>query len=173
MQSPRSQYLSENPMVDQLIRAVDLRIQSEETFKKNIVSQLKKLILTLSECDPSNARTALDLTQEQLRQIIIKLNDNSVISEGESSKIANIVKENNLFRGPTAPSSTLQSALPTPSTVPSLPTPPLTVPSAPPKRDLSVINPGAVPSNGRNPGLTPGRRGGRKTRRKGKSKRIV
>lgn len=163
-------------MVDQLIRAVDLRIQSEETFKKNIVSELKRLILTLAECDPSNARTALDLTQEQLRQIIIKLNDNSVISEGQATNIANIVKENNLFRGPTSP---------LPSPPPSnLPVPPLTVPptSLQSKPTLgSITNPGVVQSNGINDGrTTPGRtpqmplsdskpgpaRGGSRTRRR-------
>ena len=160
-------------MVDQLIRAVDLRIQSEEMFKKNIVSELKRLILTLAECDPSNARTALDLTQDQLRQIIIKLNDNSIISEGEASKIANIVKENNLFRGPTP--------LPLPPS--DLPVPPLTAPtSVPPKPPIgSITNPGAVQSSGINDGrTTPGRtpqtprsasttgpgKGGRKTRRR-------
>ena len=157
-------------MVDQLLRAVDLRIQAEETFKKNIVSQIKKLILTLAECDPSNARTALDLTQDQLRQIIIKLNDNSIISEGKATEIANIVKENNLFRGPT-PLPSPPSDLPMPTT------------SAP--RDLSGVNPGKVTSSGIDAGRTfPGRTpqtpqnasttappaiGGRRTRRRRKT----
>ena len=158
-------------MVDQLIRAVDLRIEAEKTFKINIVSELKRLILTLAECDPSNARTALDLTQKQLGSIITKLNDNSVISEGQATNIANIVKENNLFRGPTPPPS-------------DLPVPPLTSPptSLPPKPPLGPItNPGAVQSSGINDGrTTPGRtpqmprsasttgpaRGGRRTRRR-------
>ena len=179
MQSPRSQYIAEHPMVDQLMRAVESRIKAEETFKTNIVSELKRLILTLAECDPSNARTALDLTQAQLGSIISRLNDNHIISTTEASKIANIVKENNLFRGPTP--------LPLPPS--DLPVPPLTAPptSLQPNPPLGPItNPGAVQSSGINDGrTTPGRtpqmprsasttgpaRGGRKTRRRRKTRR--
>ena len=172
----RRQRRAENSMFDQIDNAVDLRVKAEEDFKEQIVSQLKDLIMKLDECDPSNARTVLDLTQQQLGSIITKLNNTNAITSAEATNIVNTVRESNLLRRPSAlpiPPLTVPSLPVPPLTVPSLPTPPLTVPSALPKRDLSVINPGAVPSNGRNPGLTPGRRGGRKTRRKGKSKRIV
>ena len=127
---------AENSMFDQINSAVNVRLEAEETFKIQIVSQIKDLIRTLAECDPSNARTVLDLTQSQLGSIISRLNDNHIISTTEASKIANIVKENNLFRGPTAP-------LPLPPS--DLPMSPLTVPSA-------------LPAQPQTPVLTSGRR---------------
>lgn len=168
-------------MEEQLIHAVELRIAAEEEFKRQIVFSLKGLIQTLAECDPSNARTTLDLTQKQLAIIIAKLNDKRNIDSTQAQTIANVVKESNLFRGPTAPlPSPPPSSLPLPSALPpaSPPSPPpssLPPPSAlPPASPLtSVVNPGGTPSNGQNMGLKPGRRGGRRTRRKGKSKRIV
>ena len=86
------------PMEKQLIDAVDLRIAAETTFKKQIVLSLTQLIDNLEECDPSNARTTLDLTQDQLRKIIIKLNDKSNIDSSASETIANIVRDSNLLR---------------------------------------------------------------------------
>ena len=86
------------PMDQQLINAVELRIDAEETFKKQIVFSLTKLIENLEECDPSNARTTLDLTQDQLRKIIIKLNDKSNIDSAASETIANIVRDSQLLR---------------------------------------------------------------------------
>jgi len=183
------------PMEEQLKRAVELRIAAEEEFKKQIVFSLKDLIQKLAECDPSNARTTLDLTQKQLAIIIAKLNDTRNINSTEAETIANIVKENNLFRGPTLPQSPPPSALPPPASLtpppPSALPPPASLTPAPPPSalppppasltqkpttPLTSVNPGATPSNGQNPKLIPGRRpvvGGRRTRRKGKSKRIV
>lgn len=163
------------PMGEQLMHAVDLRIAAEEEFKKQIVGQLKALIETLAVCDPTNARTTLDLTQEELRKIIIKLNDNRNISSTEASTIANIVKDSNLLRRPVVSPS--PEALPTPPaslTSSVSPVPPLP-PVPPPQSTASVaktgtplgniMNPGAETSKGINPNLTPGRRGGRRTRR--------
>ena len=176
---------AENSMFDQIDNAVDLRLVAEKTFKENIVSELKRLILTLAECDPSNARTVLDLTQQELGSIITKLNDNSVINTGEATKIANIVKENNLFRGPIISPST------PPLTVPSLPIPSSTVPVALPTQTPGLYGrrpPPLPPTPSRFPPPLPlvpqshplvsqsdplKPRGGRRTRRKGKSKRIV
>jgi len=165
------------PMEQQLTRAVELRIEAEEEFKKQIVFSLKDLIQKLAECDPSNARTTLDLTQDQLRKIIIKLNDKRNISSTEAQTIANVVKENNLFRGPTLPQSPPPSALPTPPVSLQSPPPsalPIT-PSAPspflPGPNSLSLNPPSTPARNLPPGRRPTGPGGRRTRRKGKTRR--
>ena len=181
------------PMEQQLMHAVDLRFEAEEEFKRQIVFSLKDLIKKLAECDPSNARTTLDLTQQQLGGIINKLNDKHIISTTEASNIANIVRDSNLLRRP-------QPDLPTPPATPEPPesqvlppAPPAVTPASPvltpapqavtpavQPKPVSIVNPPGKPSTGRNDAYTrPGSRppppgpGGRRTRRKGKSKRIV
>ena len=119
------------PMEEQLMNAVKLRIDAETKFKEQIVLSLTQLIENLEECDPSNARTTLDLTQDQLRKIIIKLNDNSNIDSKASETIANIVRDSNLLRRRTALPSPPPSALPPPSFASPLP-PPSASPMPPP-----------------------------------------
>lgn len=182
-------------MGEQLMHAVDLRIAAEEEFKKQIVGQLKALIDKLAVCDPTNARTTLDLTQEELSKIIIKLNDKRNISSTEASTIANIVKDSNLLRRPVVSSP---DALQTPPSPPSpsnlagpfapgpnsLTSEPLTssktlTPSKPLPPINRTLSGTPVPVNRDQPTSVqqPVKTGpgGRRTRRKrkGKSKRIV
>jgi hypothetical protein len=150
---------AENSMFYQIDNAVDLRLKAEDDFKKEIVSQLKDLIMTLDECDPSNARTVLDLTQKQLGSIITKLNNTNAITSAQAANIVNTVRESNLLRRPSA-----------------LPIPPLTVPSALPTQPQTPATVSSFTYPGRRPDplpQAPPRIGGRRTRRKGKSKRIV
>jgi hypothetical protein len=139
-------------MHEQLTRAVDLRIESEEEFKKQLVLSLRELIKTLAECDPSNARTTLDLTQDQLRKIILKLNDKHAISSTEAQTIANTLKESNLFRGPTLPQAPPPSALPPPPASLTTPAPP---PSALPQPPASLQSPTLPPLPPGPPALPP------------------
>ena len=154
--------MTDQPMEAKLKEAVDKRIDRENKFIEDIISQINTIILTLDECDPSNARTAIDLTQQQLSDIILKL-DNVTNMTDRTASIANIVKDHQLMRRP-LPISPPASALPIPSSA-------LTPPPAP--RSLvplgsigRVANPGAVTSNGKNPSL-PIRTmpGGKRTRR--------
>lgn len=143
--------MTNRPMEIKLNEAVDRRISRENDFITDLISKINEIIVSLDECDPSNARSAIDLTQDQLMQIIFKLNDVTNMTE-KTASIANIVRDSQLMRRPAA----LPSPPPAlPPAVPALPKPPLG----------PIVNPGAVPSNGRNPGLTPGRRGGKRTRR--------
>jgi len=166
-----TQYVT--PMDEQLTRAVDLRIESEEEFKKQLVFSLRELIKTLSECDPSNARTTLDLTQQQLAIIVSKLNDKRAISSGEATRIANTLKESNLFRGPTISPS--PDALPQPPA--SLQSP--TLPPAPPGQAVptSPALPPAPQAQTQPARKLPTRTmlnpvsGGRRTRRRRKTRR--
>ena len=158
-------------MFDQIDSAVDVRLEAEEEFKRQIVSQLKDLIMTLAECDPSNARTVLDLTQEELGSIITKLNNTNAITSAQAANIVNTVRESNLLRRPSAPSlpsSTVPPALPTQPQTPGLygrrPAPLPPTPSQ---------FPSPLPLVPQSHPLVKPRFGGRRTRRKGKSKRIV
>jgi len=168
------------PMEEQLIHAVDLRIEAEEEFKRQIVFSLKDLIQKLAECDPSNARTTLDLTQQQLAIIIAKLNDTRKISSTEAQTIANVVKENNLFRGPTLPQAPPPSALPPPPASLTTQSPPSALPPTPltpaqrPNTSLkSIVNPGGNTISLQNTALKAGRvpGGGHRTRRRRKTRR--
>lgn len=147
--------MTDRPMEVKLNEAVNRRIERENEFIEDLISQINQIILTLDECDPSNARTAIDLTQQQLSEVIFKLNDVTNMT-GRTASIANIVKDNHLMRRP-APLP------PVPITSPAVAPPP-----APSLKPLgSIVNPGATPSNGRNSPL-PIRtivRGGKRTRR--------
>ena len=139
--------MSDRPMEVKLNEAISRRIDRENNFIEDLISQINQIILTLDECDPSNARTAIDLTQQQLTDLIFKLNDVTNMTSRTAS-IANIVKDNHLMRR--------RAPLPQPA--------PITSPAVAPPLG-SIVNPGATPSNGVNQGLKPGRRGGKRTRR--------
>ena len=138
--------MSDRPMEVKLNEAITRRIDRENDFIEDLISQINQIILTLDECDPSNARTAIDLTQQQLTDLIFKLNDVTNMTSRTAS-IANIVTDNHLMRR--------SAPLPPPA--------PINSPAVAPLG--SIVNPGATPSNGVNQGLKPGRRGGKRTRR--------
>jgi len=162
--------MEDRPMEAKLNKAVELRIKREGDFIDEIISQINLAIESLDEYDPSNARTAIDLTKEQLSDIIFKLNDVSNMTERTAS-IANIVKDKNLMRRPqtqvqTPPQTQVQT--PPPAALPTQPqTPglygrrPAPLPSTPPPLPL-------VPQS--HPLVKP-RIGGRKTRRRRKTRR--
>ena len=162
--------VSEMPMEARLNKAIENRIIRENDFIKEIIAEINSIISSLDQYDPSNARTDIDLTQDQLREIVFKLNDYNNINLEKATSVANIVRDSHLLRSPQSP----QSVQPPPLMTPSAVTPP------PAPRPLGSINPGATPSTGINNGNTsPGRVpakvtgtpriGGRRTRkRKGK-----
>ena len=160
--------MTNRTMEVKLNEAVDRRIANENKFIEDIIAQINQAIATLDECDPSNARTEIDLTQKQLMDIIFKLNDVTNMTDRTTS-IANIVKDKQLMRRPVVSPS--PDALPTPPTSLTAPVPPVPPPQsatgvAKPRTPLgNIMNPGAETSQGNNPNLTPGRRGGRRTRR--------
>jgi hypothetical protein len=164
--------MTNRQMAVKLNEAVDRRIARENEFIEDIIAQINQAIVTLDECDPSNARTEIDLTQKQLSDIIFKLNDIKNMTDRTTS-IANIVKDKQLMRRPVVSPS--PDALPTPPTsltAPVSPVPPLPVP--PTQSTTGVAKPKPEPSQ--NPAVRPlGTRtmlapikGGRRTRRKRK-----
>ena len=163
--------MTDRPMDVKLNEAVERRIKREGDFIDEIISQINLAIESLDECDPSNARTAIDLTKEQLSEIIFKLNDVTNMTDRTAS-IANIVKDHQLMRRP--------NALPqSPQTVQPPPPPQTQVQQTQPASQIQrpallPINPAQQPSRqlGTRTMLAP-IKGGRRTRRKGKSKRIV
>ena len=168
----------ETPMERRLNQAIDRRIGTENDFVKEIVRQINAIIASLDQYDPANTRSAIDLTQDQLREIVFKLNDVTNINTEKAAGIANIVKDSHLLRTPQSPQpQPPPSDLPTPPVSLTTQSPPSALPPQVAQRPTtpltSIVNPGGTPSNGQNMGLKPGRRGGRRTRRKGKSKRIV
>ena len=82
--------------------AVDRRIAREMAFKEEIIAQINAIIAALELCDPTNAASTLDLSQEQLRQVIEKLDTMDVINASESARISNVLTTKNLRRGPDA-----------------------------------------------------------------------
>jgi hypothetical protein len=84
----------------ELNEAVDRRIKRETAFKEEIIAQIEAIIASLELCDPTNAASTLDLSQEQLRQVIEKLDNMENISANESARIANTLKNRNLRRAP-------------------------------------------------------------------------
>ena len=93
--------MTNRPMEVKLNEAVERRITREGEFIDEIISQINLAIESLDECDPSNARTAIDLTKEQLSEIIFKLNDVTNMTDRTAS-VANIVKDHQLMRRPNA-----------------------------------------------------------------------
>lgn len=82
--------------------AVDRRIAREMAFKEEIIAQINAIIAALELCDPTNAASTLDLSQDQLRQVIQKLDTMDVINADESARISNVLTTKNLRRGPDA-----------------------------------------------------------------------
>lgn len=150
-----------------LNEAIDRRIIKEKDFIDDLISEINKIILTLDECDPSNARTAIDLTQQQLSDIILKL-DNVTNMTDRTASIANIVKDNHLMRRP----QTVQP--PPPPQVPAQttqPQSPLTTqrPAPLPINPLQLQQQAQTRNLGTRTKLAP-LSGGRRTRRKRKGK---
>ena len=161
------------------------RIKREMDFKQEIISQINSIISELAFCDPTNATSTLDLSQEKLRDVVAKLN--------ESEKKSNSLKTENLRDPELASPARNISAGPPKKSLPVGRRPPPAEPTkpAPPKvpgptlREMGInlfnrsksavrrfqnTNPptsqDGIPQNSRVIG-------GRRTRRKGKSKRIV
>jgi len=175
----------------ELNHAVDLRIAREEAFKNEIVAQIDVIATALEMCDPTNAASTLNLSQAQLRNIIEKLTNMDSINGAESARISNILKTKNLRRAPAAPAApgSLPAAPAAPGSLPAAPAVPIVpgvarpksyaaaVGTTPPRATIgdhlmgSVLGQsGAERAQFR---AANGIRGGRRTRRKGKSKRIV
>ena len=168
----------------ELNHAVDLRIAREEAFKNEIVAQIDVIATALEMCDPTNAASTLNLSQAQLRNIIEKLTNMDSINGAESARISNILKTKNLRRAPAAPAA--PGSLPAAPAAPAVPIVPgvarpksyaAAVGTTPPRATIgdhlmgSVLGQsGAERAQFR---AANGIRGGRRTRRKGKSKRIV
>jgi hypothetical protein len=169
----------------ELNHAVDLRIAREEAFKKEIVAQIDVIATALEMCDPTNAASTLDLSQEQLRNIIEKLTNMDSINGAESARISNILKTKNLRRAP----EVIPAAPAAPGSLPAAPAVPIVPGVAKPKSYAAAVGTtppratigdhlmgsvlgqsGAERAQFR---AANGIRGGRRTRRKGKSKRIV
>jgi len=91
--------MTDRPMVAKLNEAVDKRIIDENAFIEDIITKINQIILTLEECDPMNARTDIDLTQQQLSDIILRLSSITNMTDRTAS-IANIVKDHQLMRRP-------------------------------------------------------------------------
>ena len=127
--------MSNRPMEEKLKEAVDRRITRENEFIEDLISQINKIILTLDECDPSNARTAIDLTQQQLSDIILKL-DNVTNMTDRTASIVNIVKDNHLMRRPQSP-----------HTVQPPPPPQVPVQTTQPQSQLTTQRPAPLPIN--------------------------
>lgn len=181
--------MTDRPMDVKLNEAVDRRIKREDDFIDDIISQINLAIESLDECDPSNARSAIDLTKEQLSEIIFKLNDVTNMTKRTAS-VANIVKDHQLMRRPNAlPQSpqTVQIPPPPQAQVQKIERPaPLPINTAvsqeqaflpgkngvPPLISLPTRRPPTPPSSppSSKPVVKPGM-GGRRTRRKRKTRR--
>ena len=108
----------------ELNEAVDRRIKRETAFKEEIIAQIEAIIASLELCDPTNAASTLDLSQEQLRQVIEKLDNMDNISANESERIANTLKNRNLRRAPESTPAAPVAPAPGPPGSASPPAPP-------------------------------------------------
>ena len=157
-------------MEAKLNEAVTQRIHDEDAFIENIITEINKIILTLDECDPTNARTDIDLTQQQLSDIISRLSSVTNMT-GRTASIANILRDNQLMRRP-------QTVQPTPP-----PQAPQIVQPPPQASQVSQIQrPAPLPINTLQVQQQPARKlgvrtmldpikGGRRTRRRRKTRR--
>ena len=173
----------------ELDEAVSRRIQREIDFKEEIISKINVIISELAFCDPTNAASTLNLSQEKLREVIGKLNDTDIISPLVSESISDILKTKNLRRAPeVATPGTVPVAPGTvpvaPGTLPAgrRPIPPAASPPAAPgltlqQRKENWINRGRNAVSGfqnTNPPVVipqPPGMGGRRTRRRRKTRR--
>lgn len=80
----------------QLTAAVQVRVQRELAFKEEIVNKINVIIARLAVCDASAGQ--LDLTQEQLDQVLGSIQDTRILDDAESTRISNLI--NNLRKGP-------------------------------------------------------------------------
>lgn len=172
----------------ELNEAVDRRIKREMDFKEEIISKINAIISELEFCDPTNAASTLNLSQENLREIIGKLNDYDIISADKSDSISDILKTKNLRRVPevspavtgnipTAPARDLPAGRRPPPAETAPPAGPLTLQ----QRKENWLNRGrnavAGLQNPNPPTLTPSvpqavkPSGGRRTKRKRKTRR--
>ena len=166
-------------MEAKLNEAVTQRIHDENAFIEDIITEINKIILTLDECDPTNARTDIDLTQQQLSDIILRLSTVTNMTDRKAS-IANILTDNQLMRRP----QTVQP--PPPPQAPQIVQPPpqaSQVPRAPQASQVSQIQrPAPLPINPLQVQQQPTRKlgvrtmldpikGGRRTRRRRKTRR--
>ena len=162
----------------ELNEAVDRRIARETAFKEEIIAQIDAIISALEFCDPTNAASTLDLSQEQLRQVIEKLNTMDVISPAESARISDSLRTKNLRRGleqvPAAPAA-VPAAVPAAPAVPTAPksyAAAVATPRRPatPAPQPSFLDRVSAASMGTTPQQMAQRRGGR-TRRRRKTRR--
>jgi hypothetical protein len=166
----------------ELNAAVDKRIGEENRFKGEIIRQINIIIDQLEYCDPTNAASTLDLSQDQLRQVIERLNDTrEIFGDSESIRIADTLNGKNLRRG-------LDGAPPVPASVaPSAPTAPTyaaavtngrrqapAVAPAAPGIFGNILNAATNLATATSPppaGYVRPKRGGRKTRRRRQTRR--
>jgi hypothetical protein len=134
----------------ELTDAVDGRIEREIIFKQEIIDQINLIISELAFCDPTNAASTLNVSQDKLREIIGKLNDYHVIDEDASASISNLLNTTNLRRVPeVAPALPVAPGVPTaipasPGSLPAPPTRPGRRPDTPPSA-TSATSPPAAP----------------------------
>jgi hypothetical protein len=90
----------------QLNAALQVRIQRENAFKQEIIDKINAIIGRLAACNRSSSGPAignqLDLTQDELRQLIRSIQDTTNINGAESTRIANTVQRPDLRREPGA-----------------------------------------------------------------------
>jgi hypothetical protein len=80
----------------QLTAAVQVRVQRELAFKEEIVNKINAIIARLAVCDASAGQ--LDLTQEQLDQVLASIQDTRILDDAESTRISNLIS--NLRKDP-------------------------------------------------------------------------
>ena len=172
----------------ELSDAVDRRIEREGYFKQEIIDKINSIISELAFCDPANAASTLNLSQDKLREIIGKLNDHDIISADSSTSISDILNTKNLRRVPEVSTAVVTDLPPAPGRdLPAgrRPPPAETVPPTGPRitaqqrannwlnrgrnavNGFQNINPPSPPAiTQKAPGI-----GGRRTRRKRKTRR--
>ena len=116
----------------ELSDAVDRRIQREGYFKEEIISQINLIISELAFCDPTNAASTLNLSQDKLREVIGRLNDYHVINTDASASISDILKTKNLRRVP--------EVAPLPTDPGAIPSAPGDIPASPGSRHSSICS---------------------------------
>jgi len=173
-----------------LNESVNARIAREEDFKREIMQQIDGIIRALAECPRTElspaAASTLDLSQEQLSEVLQKLNNLSNMDSTQVTSITDLVKNANLRRGPVPSGSDLQDLTRPAAPAPAAPAPPVApapVAPAPPAAPRSYASVAAKPApkppslldrvaaasmGGPSPGP---KRGGLRTRRRRKTRR--
>jgi len=95
-------------VAEQLNEAIQRRIARENAFKQEIKTKINAIIANLRSCDNGSASpevtSAINLTQEQLTDILKKINDHKEIDDSSSTNVANEVKNPLLRRVQTSSS---------------------------------------------------------------------